>query len=406
MKAEVVKRITGCLAAGVLLTVCITGCGGTAENKGSEAGTEVSAEARGTSDEVQESQETAEEAQGTAEEDQGAVEEDQGEPQADNEIFELTFPEKIEGKYVVESYKNGYSVYDKESREGDFGGYAFSVYAYGSPKEFADGMSTKVGEIIDGDKGGVLYDVVMYYPSDVQYDIVKYGENMPETYETLYRGAEDIVKTLKPFKGTFVFGSGCKGEDLYPEVIAKHVKAAEEGWDANKYEAEDMSPEYGNIIDGKGKDGLSGVGIAYVDINRDGIDELLVGDISAGNDDVPVYDVYTMVDRKPAHVISGSARDRYYPLEYRAMVNEGSNGADESEWVSFDIEPDSTVINYQVSLKMDGYENKEKPWFVRFGGEGEEWENITEEDYNMYMGNLTHLKIKFTPISDAAATGP
>ena len=55
----------------------------------------------------------------------------------------------------------------KEAKEADFGGFAFSVFAYNEPAEYAGGMDVKVGEIKYDDE--ILYDIVIGYPSDVQY---------------------------------------------------------------------------------------------------------------------------------------------------------------------------------------------------------------------------------------------
>lgn len=320
--------------------------------------------------------------------------------EAENEIFDITLPEELEGTYLIESRRNGYIVLDKEANEANFGGLAFAVYAYDNPKDYAGGMDMKVGEITDGDN--VLYDIVIEYPSDVQYDYTKNTDGMPETYKALYEGAEDIVKTLKPKgDGEFKWGEGCDGEDMYSEVIEKYVTAIEEKWDSNKLEKEDMSPEYNAVNVATGGDAIDNVGYAYYDVNNDGIDELLIGEIAEGDLKGTIYDIYTMVDREPVHVLSGSARDRYYALEHGLIVNERSNGADDTEWQSYDIEPNTTNLLPQLGVKMDGYENKDQPWFVNYGNE-DEWENISEEDFTEFKSRFEYVRFDFTPLAKAS----
>ena len=390
MKNVTVKKLLTCMLAGTMVMGSLSGCTANVENKDGDINVQVDADTEEGSGEG--SEEKSEEAP-------------EKEAEKKNEIFTLTMPEETEGTYVMEESEEGCSVYDKEAREADCGGFAFSVRAFKDPGDYSGGMSKKVGEIKDGDK--VLYDIVVDYPSDVQYDVTKYQDGMPKTYEALYNGAEDIVKTLEPKEGTFEFGSGCRGEGLYGEVFEKFKTAADEGWDANRLEEEDLSPEYNYIFTQNKKNPLEGVGYAYVDVNLDGIDELLVGDLLGDNKDVAVYDIFTMVDRKPQHVVSGSARDRYYPLENGMMVNEGSGGADLTEYLTFDIEPNTTNRMDQLCLKYDGYENEDKPWFVRFGAEEEnEWENISEEDFDMYMERLTHLKPEFSSMAESASASP
>lgn len=320
--------------------------------------------------------------------------------EADNEIFEITMPKELDGQYVIESRKNGFSIYDKESKEAGFGGFVFSVFAYEKPSDYAGGMDKKVGEIRKDDK--TLYDVVVGYPSDVQYDYTKYEDKAPETYEKLYDGAEEIIKTLKSVDGDFEWGAGCNGEDMYSEIIEKHITAIKEKWDSDKLESEDMSPEYNAINVATGGEALDNVGYAFHDTNCDGVDELLIGEIAEGELKGTIYDIYTIVDRKPAHVVSGSVRDRYYALENSMICNEYSSGADLTGWQSYDIEPNTVNLLPQLGIKMDGYENEEKPWFVNYA-EPENWENIDEEQFDEFRSRLEFIRFDFSPLSGYTA---
>ncbi len=315
-----------------------------------------------------------------------------------NDLFEISMPEELEGQYVLESRKNGFLVYDKEAKDAGFGGFAFAVYAYAQPEEYAGGMDMKVGEIVKDDK--TLYDIVVEYPSDVQYDYEKYTDAMPETYEKLYKGADDIIKTLKPFDGEFVWGAGCEGADMYASVIEKYITAINEKWDSNKLESEEMSPEYEAIRVATGGDVLENVGYALYDTNNDGIDELLIGEIAEGELKGTAYDIYTMIDRKPAHVVSGSGRDRYYALENGLICNEYSGGADLTGWQTYDIEPNTTNLLPQMGLKMDGYENKETPWFVNYGVDIDDWKNIDEAEFEDYKSRQVYVRFDFAPLSE------
>lgn len=315
-----------------------------------------------------------------------------------NEIFTIKMPEDLDGTYILKSSKNGYSICDKEANEAGFGGFVFSVDAYADPQDYAGGLDTKIGEIVKDDK--VLYDVVTTYPTDVQYDYEKYTDDAPKTYKALADAADGIIGSVKPISdGEFVFGRGCKGEGMYSDVIAKFVTAITESWDSDKLEKEDMSPEYYAIGVATGA-AADNIGYAYRDVNNDGVEELLVGEITDGDAKGCVYDIYTMVDRKPAHVVSGSARDRYYALSHGNILNEASGGADDTEWMSYDIEPNTTNLIPQLGVKMDGYENKDNPWFVNLGTEGE-WKNITEEEFDDYKSRFEYVRFDFTPFSKA-----
>ena len=308
------------------------------------------------------------------------------------DLFSITLPEDTVGTWVAETTDNSISVFDKEQHATEFGGFAFSVTAYREPSEYAGGMDFKVGEFTA--KDGTLYDIVMEYPSDIQWDYEKY-EDTPPSYDKLYGGAEEAVKTLKGKKGgTFVWGGGTKGADLYGSVVEKYKTALSEGWDANRLESENMSPEFY----GMSQDDPKRAGYAYADVNNDGIDEMLVGEIADGDMKGVIYDVYTMVNREPASVLSGSARNRYYLLDSGFLINEYSNGAMESGWDVFDIEPNTTNIMNQVKFKYDGYEDEEQPWFV--GYSDDDWEQVTEDDFNSRKETFENYnRLDFTPFS-------
>ncbi|MCR5590833.1 MAG: hypothetical protein K6F73_04815 [Lachnospiraceae bacterium] len=315
-----------------------------------------------------------------------------------NNLFSITLPDEAAGLFVAEIYDDSISIYDKEAKEAGFGGFAFDVSAFKDPAEYAGGMDVKVGEFTSSD--GALYDIVVTYPSDVQYDYTVYEDGMPESYALLYNGSDDIVKTLTGADGDgeFIWGAGTRGEELYGSVIAKYVKAIKEGWDADRLESEDMSSMYYAMsVDDEGSV-LDRAGYAYFDVNFDGVDELLIGEIADGDWKGTIYDIYTMVDREPAHVVSGWDRNRYYALEFGMITNEYSGGADMTGWDVYDIEPNTTNLIPQVFFKYDGYENEEQPYFISYD-EGETWENVTEEEFNARYF-LDYIRFDFTPFSE------
>ncbi len=320
-----------------------------------------------------------------------------------NGLFSITLPADMSGLFEAETTDNSITIYDKEEKDAGFGGNVFDVSAYKEPSEYAGGMDVKVGEFTAED--GTLYDIALQYPSDVQYDYTKYTDDMPKNYKKLTEAAEDIAKTLTGAdgSGSFIWGAGTKGEDLYQDVLATYVKAIEEGWDANRLEEEDMSSMYYAMASYTDGNVLDAVGYAYFDTNHDGVDELLIGEIAEGDWKGVVYDIYTMVDRAPAHVLSGWDRSRYYALESGMIVNEYSGGAAMTGWDVFDIGPNSTDIIPQISFKVDEYENEEKPWFISFD-DGETWESQTEDEFEEFLSRFKDYKrFDYTPLSECVS---
>ena len=291
-----------------------------------------------------------------------------------NKLFSLTMPAEIKGKFLVKKKNNGITIYDKQSKKAGFGGLAFGVRAYKNPSDHAMMPGgVKIGELVD--KKGNIYDMVLYHPTDVQYD---YVNNVLEPYMTLYKLGE-VVEINGKNGSTYYKNQGMKGENLYNEILKKHISAINEKWDSTKLENENMSYMY-NVLAPSNKNLLNKIGYTYYDTNADGIEELLIGEIADGAWKGVIYDMYTMVDRKPQHVVSGGSRDRYFACDGTFICNEYSSGAKESGLRTYILVENSIELFPQVEFKYDGYTNEKQPWFIIYGSQDKE--NVTEEKYN------------------------
>jgi len=399
------KRKTTLLILG--MTIALAACGSQQAAK-EPAGQEAAAEQAVTEDtketiEVKETEATAEdnasaEAVEEYEDDTNYVED----MELSTDLLTITVPEEFKGKFLAAIDGEYISFYDKESHESGFGGYAFSVVVDKDKDIMPGGMYTKVGELVTAQ--GERYDVCKGYPSDVQWDYTKQDE-MPENYGKLYNSADLFIENAKAVgDGTFMYGAGIKGEDLYQYTVSRYLDAINEGWDANKFEEEKMSPEFYALVSNEGDKALEKIGFAYKDISNDGVDELIMGVIGDGDEPSVVYDVYTMVDGTPASVISGTSRNRYYALEYGGLANIRSEGAGEEIIMVYDITPGEEELMHQFSLKNDSYTDEKNPWFINYEDDDTSWEKMTKEDYDERLQMLedSYLKLDFTPLSDIA----
>ena len=295
-----------------------------------------------------------------------------------NSFFSFYVPEKLTGLYEVKKTKFGIYMYDKPSKKAGFGGFAFGIQLFEKPSDHAMMPgSKKVGEFED--KKGVIYDVVLHHPTDVQYD---YVNQKSASYDVLYDYADVVVKNIKPKNNCkYYYQRGAKGKGLYNNILEKHLTAIKEKWDSIRLEKEDMSYMY-NVIALSGKSAAEKIGYTYFDINGDGIEELLIGEIADGDWKGIVYDLYTMVNRKPVHVISGGSRDRYYVCDGYFICNEYSGGAYESGMLVYILTENSTELFPQVGFKYDGYTNKENPWFISYDFANDKWQEVDEDFYN------------------------
>ena len=294
-----------------------------------------------------------------------------------NKLFQITIPKEFKGKYKAEIKSDSIAVYDKISRKAGFGGFAFAIQAYKNPASHAVMPgSVKIGELTD--RKGELYDMVLIHPTDVQYDYTK-NNKPPADFKAIY-DLGDSVDIKGRFGSKYYKDQGMKGKDLYGKIIQKHITAILERWDSIRLENENMSYMYNVIPEDTNK--LNKIGYTYYDINCDGIDELLIGEIAEGNWKGVIYDIYTMVNREPKHVISGGSRNRFYVCDGSFICNEYSGGAGESGTRVYSLVENSTELFPQVSFKYDIYSNKKNPWFISYGTTENKWDNVPENIYN------------------------
>ncbi|MBQ2040682.1 MAG: hypothetical protein II482_00890 [Lachnospiraceae bacterium] len=391
------KWIALLLFTSLAISVLMTGCGKKKEAV-SETAVEETAAAETAAAETKAAEAPAAETEAAEE---TTVEETEPVPvdvDLSNDLFTITMDSSFDGLYEVEydDEHHGIDLYDKKCKDAGYGGFAFGISAYENPADHAQSpCSIKCGELTD--KDGVIYDIVLSHPSDVQYD----PEDEPESFIKLYEAGDEIVKGLKAADGgTFVLYGGTKGEDLYPEVLAKHVKAISEGWSADKLEKAGMSPMYYAMsLTGDG-DVLDRIGYAYMDMNNDGIDELMIGEITDDeNLKGIVYDLYTMADREPVHVVSGWARNRFFVSGRSMLANEYSNGAAESGWLFYDVEANTGKMYPQIAFKYDEAADS-GTWFIAYGSQTDEWESVDEDEWNEMLGRFTEYdRFDYAPLS-------
>lgn len=287
-----------------------------------------------------------------------------------NRLFSIELPQEFKGFYKVEKNRNGISIYHKASKKAGFGGYAFGVTGYKNPADYAGGPAAKkIGELKD--KRGVLYDIVLTHPTDVQYDYIKNPEP-PKIFKNLY-DLGNVVNIQGVNGSVYYKNQGMNGENLYKEVLAKHKTAIIEKWDFKKLKQENMSYMYSIVPQSK-------IGYIYYDVNVDGIEELIIGEISEGNHKGIIYDIYTMVDRRPQHVISANKEEKYYICDNSFICNEHSSNVNENEIRIYSLEENSTKLYSQVSFKYDDLKNPKNPYFISYADN--KWENFSEEEFN------------------------
>lgn len=315
-----------------------------------------------------------------------------------NDIFKLELSDKFVDKFDTVVAPNYIEIYDLESRNNGFEGLLFAICAFENPKDWAGGPHEKVGELELNN--GKLYDIIIGYPTEAQYG---FDTEMPQSYKTLYDLRYDVAKSLTGLNGEKIeYGKGVSGNELYTTIITELITSLDKNYDSNQFESVGLSPMYGSIRMNS-KDYLNKIGYAYKDINVDGIDELLIGEIIDGDEKCVIYDLFTMVDRKPEHVVSGWDRNRYYAVDGSFLLNEYSNSAFESGMTIFALGTNSTELIFQLALKYDESDDENNPYYISYAKTDDEfeWDNIDKEEFTKMSERFDKPSdFKYTPLSD------
>lgn len=393
MKRKVLLAVTLCSA------IIMAGCGNTTPGAQDAPSIEVSVENAETP-KAAESQTAAEDNIAAAPEEGTFDDSGYGEkliPDADGRIsngfMSIAMPKELAGTYAAYSYDSDINIYDKESMESGYGGFAFGVCATEDYGAFG-GMRTKIGELTAAD--GTLYHVLLYYPSEVQWDYTK-SEEAPPAFDALYNYAAEVSKTIKAENGgTYADGAGIRGEDIYGDLAKDIVKKIRNAKSSQDLQNADLSALYYDMTQGDTPlDPMEFIGIAYEDINLDGIDEMVIAETETNR----VYDIFTSVNGKPAHVVSGYKSD-YYKINGSLIYEYITGDMDVDNINCFDLMPNETELVYQYGLEINNSENAENKWSINYSDEP--YTPITEEEFNERMTIIQDVlpenDITFTPL--------
>ncbi len=130
------------------------------------------------------------------------------------------------------------------------------------------------------------------------------------------------------------------GYMAYDDIISEMVNEFNENW---TYEPETLGVSY---IYGYNSPYF---GFARLDINGDGIDELLIGEAFSSEDAFMIYDLFTIdVDASLIHLFCGGERDIMY-ISGDILYEEGSSGADDNFVKAYKLE-NGALVEAEVDM--------------------------------------------------------
>lgn len=187
-------------------------------------------------------------------------------------------------------------------------------------------------------------------------------------------------------------------DPLYEELISE-LTAIMKGQDSGKLTVEeDYSVMFSWLT---GQPASVNLGYTLLDVDGNGIQELLVGEIYGEPEQGTVlYDMYTIRDGKILHVFDGWDRNRYYLLTNGNFINQGSSGAMQSSSAYY-IYAKGDMI-FIRSVIYDSTMWPEGPWFISYEvpyimDVEPCWTTISEEEANALNSRFTTVRLDLTP---------
>ena len=178
---------------------------------------------------------------------------------------------------------------------------------------------------------------------------------------------------------------GTDPTDAYREILDMFYYKISGGWDST----EDVS--YLFYFDYTMPATLADAGYAIMDLDGNGVPELLVSTVEAAKEGM-IYDLYAIADGGVVHAATGGERYCYYLCEDNTIYHWGSSGASNSREISYTIDPDTGLLSAKETVVFDESENKSSPWFY---GTGECYSRENGADF-IRMTNITEEEAKET----------
>lgn len=155
---------------------------------------------------------------------------------------------------------------------------------------------------------------------------------------------EDNAEYLKKYNNTAMseiiqnMGNTENDMNIYKNILDMYYYKINTGWD----ETEDVSYLfYWGYTD---VETLSDAGYALIDLDQNGISELLVTSMDAAKDGM-IYDLYTYSNGNIIHLATSGERYRYYLCNDNTIYFEGSGGASISGWDTYVVKADKESLS-------------------------------------------------------------
>ena len=153
---------------------------------------------------------------------------------------------------------------------------------------------------------------------------------------------------------------------VYPQQIDRYYTAISQQWDENAYFDHEMSPLAASYYEGNP---LDNVGFAVMDLDGDGIWELIIGAIQNAEQEPLVFEIWILKNDEPVMLAQSSACDRYYlqhseeddlwSVAYEAEKGDANRAVYYLQMLDGKFEVTQGIV-------FDAVANAQAPWFMSY----------------------------------------
>ncbi len=187
----------------------------------------------------------------------------------------------------------------------------------------------------------------------------------PTATPTAASAAPTAAPTAAPAAAAALPAPSTDGRTIYAAQIARYASALSEKWDMGRYYDNNMCEMVEAYYDGNP---LDNVGVAFPDLNSDGVPELVIGAIYNSANDPVIFELWTCVNGTPVMLAQSHSRSRYFLDRDDTGVwfvsNEASNSAFSSGVYFYTLS--NGALYLAQGILVDYNANPNSPWYMTY----------------------------------------
>jgi hypothetical protein len=153
---------------------------------------------------------------------------------------------------------------------------------------------------------------------------------------------------------------------VYEKQIERYYTAISNQWNEGTYFDNEMCPLVASYYEGNASDN---VGFAFMDLDGDNVQELIIGAIDGSEQSPLVFEIWTQKNGEPIMLAQSGSRNRYY-LQYAeddaiwSVAYEAENGA--ANYAVYYLQLSEGKFEVIQGVLFDAIANENAPWFMAY----------------------------------------